>query len=256
MGWQRESERRGGKKKKKKEEKVSRKGLPLPDGFQPELSGQEGSWTEAASWQCQALAAAHTDMVYITPLPLMRDRWGDPQLGWGGSLTQNFPTSTHISAALPRTSRGRAVATLGMLLMNTNGSDGSLSLQGAVWDPATNGSRCRGRRRGEEEVSGLWWMGVSHSGDPAPPPCLSLLTGAGLPSQQGALPKKSKTLACSSEKYHCSALIQCSTHPLSPRIVRPVTGLLRPWARLSVHHRPRLRPALAAITRSPCGFQR
>lgn len=135
--------------------------------------------------------------------------------------------------------------------MNRNDSDGSLSLQGAVWDPATNGSRCRGRRRGEEEDSGLWWMGVSHSGDPAPPPCLSLLTGPGLPSQQGALPKKGKTLARSSEKYHCSALIQCSTHPLSPRIVRRVTGLLRPWARLSVHHRPWLRPAPAMAAACP-----
>ena len=57
--------------------------------------------------------------------------------------------------------------------------------------------------------------------------------------------QKSKTLACSSEKYHYSALIQCSMHPLLPRRVWRVIGLLRLWARLGMHRRPWLRPALA-----------
>jgi len=113
---------------------------------------------EATSSQYQVLAAAGMAMAYGTPPPLVTDRCRDP--------TQNFSASTHISAVLPSTSRGRASATSGILLIERNGLDGSLSLQKAMRDPATNDSRCGGRRKGEEEVSGLRWMGVSHPEEP------------------------------------------------------------------------------------------
>lgn len=78
-----------------------------------------------------------------------------PTAGLRRDLKPKFPTNTHIYATLPTNSRERAPATSGTLLIKRNSSDGSLSLQEAVRDPATNSSRCGGKRREEEEVSSL-----------------------------------------------------------------------------------------------------
>lgn len=58
------------------------------------------------------------------------------------------------------------------------------NLQEAVWDPAANSSRHRRKGEVEEEVCGLQCQ--SPRGDPAPLPCLYLLTGTVFPRHQGA----------------------------------------------------------------------
>lgn len=108
---------------------------------------------------------------------------------------------------------------------------------------------------GKEKSSGLWWMGVSFCSG-----------------------QKSKTLACSSERYHYSPLIQRSMDPLSPRRVQGVTqpqphalhmelGDRKMGKRRFSHNcrnqvlihqttRLRLQPGPATATCSPCGFRR
>lgn len=86
---------------------------------------------------------------------------------------------------------------------------------------------------------------------PVPPDRGRASQPAGTSPQLPSSRQKSKTLAYSSKKYHYSALIQCSMHPLSPRRLRWVTGLFRQQARLGIHHHPWLQPAPAMAAACP-----